>query len=278
MFSGSAPFSTQLGTVVLFYPGLFSHLTALICFWWCFLLFCLYPEGHRERGGVVRPRIAAALVCPRNSLNSVYSSMLCFSFVSYLDTLCTFSCFSSLLCCGLLPSLEGYVLRDIESFSVRLSCLPTCSCFFSDPLSVFVRFVTFICLGLLCFVQRDIESAVESYDLMSQRLFTHASPTLFNAGTPRPQLSSCFLLSVKEDSIEGIYDTLKQVMTPTKPSTQCFQVTKYIFSNMVVCSNFLKNTIFSVKILRLAGLTGPPLVTSLRASTWCFVLLFVQLL
>lgn len=45
---------------------------------------------------------------------------------------------------------------------------------------------------------------------MSQRLFTHASPTLFNAGTPRPQLSSCFLLSVKEDSIEGIYDTLKQ--------------------------------------------------------------------
>ncbi|CAN0520507.1 unnamed protein product, partial [Scytosiphon promiscuus] len=56
----------------------------------------------------------------------------------------------------------------------------------------------------------DIESAVESYDLMSQRLFTHASPTLFNAGTPRPQLSSCFLLSGKEDSIEGIYDTLKQ--------------------------------------------------------------------
>ncbi|CAN0226807.1 unnamed protein product, partial [Hapterophycus canaliculatus] len=58
--------------------------------------------------------------------------------------------------------------------------------------------------------QRDIDSAIESYDLMSQRLFTHASPTLFNAGTPRPQLSSCFLLSVKEDSIEGIYDTLKQ--------------------------------------------------------------------
>lgn len=60
--------------------------------------------------------------------------------------------------------------------------------------------------------QTDIESAIESYDLMSQRLFTHASPTLFNAGTPRPQLSSCFLLNVKEDSIEGIYDTLKQVV------------------------------------------------------------------
>ncbi len=43
----------------------------------------------------------------------------------------------------------------------------------------------------------------------SQKLFTHATPTLFNAGTPRPQLSSCFLLTVKEDSIEGIYDTLK---------------------------------------------------------------------
>lgn len=59
--------------------------------------------------------------------------------------------------------------------------------------------------------KRDIESALESYDLMSQRLFTHASPTLFNAGTQRPQLSSCFLLNMKEDSIEGIYDTLKQV-------------------------------------------------------------------
>lgn len=44
----------------------------------------------------------------------------------------------------------------------------------------------------------------------SQKLFTHATPTLFNAGTPRPQLSSCFLMTVKEDSIEGIYDTLKQ--------------------------------------------------------------------
>lgn len=44
---------------------------------------------------------------------------------------------------------------------------------------------------------------------MSQKFFTHASPTLFNAGTPRPQLSSCFLLTMKEDSIEGIYDTMK---------------------------------------------------------------------
>lgn len=56
----------------------------------------------------------------------------------------------------------------------------------------------------------DIDAAVETYKLMSERWFTHASPTLFNAGTPRPQLSSCFLLSTKADSIEGIFDTLKE--------------------------------------------------------------------
>ncbi|CAG8705271.1 12896_t:CDS:2, partial [Racocetra fulgida] len=55
----------------------------------------------------------------------------------------------------------------------------------------------------------DIDAAVETYNLMSEKYFTHASPTLFNAGTPRPQLSSCFLLTMKDDSIEGIYDTLK---------------------------------------------------------------------
>ncbi len=56
----------------------------------------------------------------------------------------------------------------------------------------------------------DIESAITTYHLMSERWFTHATPTLFNAGTPKPQMSSCFLLTMKEDSIEGIYDTLKQ--------------------------------------------------------------------
>ncbi|KAL4450647.1 hypothetical protein ABPG77_001003 [Micractinium sp. CCAP 211/92] len=56
----------------------------------------------------------------------------------------------------------------------------------------------------------DIDAAVETYHLLSQRWFTHASPTLFNAGTPRPQLSSCFLVCMKNDSIEGIYDTLKE--------------------------------------------------------------------
>jgi len=56
----------------------------------------------------------------------------------------------------------------------------------------------------------DIEAAIETYNLLSEKWFTHATPTLFNAGTPKPQLSSCFLLSMKEDSIDGIYETLKQ--------------------------------------------------------------------
>lgn len=56
----------------------------------------------------------------------------------------------------------------------------------------------------------DIDAAIETYNMMSEKLFTHASPTLFNAATPRPQLSSCFLLTMSGDSIDGIYDTLKQ--------------------------------------------------------------------
>ncbi len=56
----------------------------------------------------------------------------------------------------------------------------------------------------------DIDSVVETYNLLSERWFTHATPTLFNAGTPKAQMSSCFLLTMKEDSIDGIYDTLKQ--------------------------------------------------------------------
>lgn len=57
--------------------------------------------------------------------------------------------------------------------------------------------------------KEDITSAIESYNLMSERWFTHATPTLFNAGTPKPQMSSCFLLQNEEDSIDGIFDTLK---------------------------------------------------------------------
>jgi ribonucleoside-diphosphate reductase alpha chain len=56
----------------------------------------------------------------------------------------------------------------------------------------------------------DLASAKETYELMSKKFFTHATPTLFNSGTPKPQMSSCFLLTMKDDSIDGIYDTLKQ--------------------------------------------------------------------
>ncbi len=56
----------------------------------------------------------------------------------------------------------------------------------------------------------DLKSVMETYDLMSKKFFTHATPTLFNAGTPKPQMSSCFLLAMQDDSIDGIYDTLKQ--------------------------------------------------------------------
>ncbi len=56
----------------------------------------------------------------------------------------------------------------------------------------------------------DIAAAIETYEMMSKKYFTHATPTLFNAGTPKPQMSSCFLLTMKDDSIDGIYDTLKQ--------------------------------------------------------------------
>jgi ribonucleoside-diphosphate reductase alpha chain len=56
----------------------------------------------------------------------------------------------------------------------------------------------------------DLVAAKETYELMSKKYFTHATPTLFNSGTPKPQMSSCFLLTMKDDSIDGIYDTLKQ--------------------------------------------------------------------
>jgi ribonucleoside-diphosphate reductase alpha chain len=57
--------------------------------------------------------------------------------------------------------------------------------------------------------KHDIQEAIKTYNLMSEGWFTHATPTLFNAGTPKPQMSSCFLLTMKSDSISGIYDTLK---------------------------------------------------------------------
>ena len=64
--------------------------------------------------------------------------------------------------------------------------------------------------------KEDVAAAIETYNYMSQRFFTHATPTLFNAGTPRPQLSSCFLLTMKDDSIDGIYETLKNCANISK--------------------------------------------------------------
>ena len=58
--------------------------------------------------------------------------------------------------------------------------------------------------------KNDIDAALSTYNSLSEGWYTHATPTLFNAGTPKPQMSSCFLLQLKEDSINGIYDTLKQ--------------------------------------------------------------------
>ena len=63
---------------------------------------------------------------------------------------------------------------------------------------------------------KDLDKAIETYNFMSEKYFTHATPTLFNAGTPKPQLSSCFLLQMQEDSIDGIYETLKQTAKISK--------------------------------------------------------------
>src|ERR1700761_4819004 len=71
------------------------------------------------------------------------------------------------------------------------------------PQHLFMRVSVGIHLG-------DLDAAIQTYDLMSKKFFTHATPTLFNAGTPKPQMSSCFLLQMQDDSIDGIYDTLKQ--------------------------------------------------------------------
>ena len=84
----------------------------------------------------------------------------------------------------------------------------------------------------------DIDSALETYNLLSEKFFTHATPTLFNAGTPNPQMSSCFLTCMKEDSIDGIYDTLKN----------CAIISKYAggiglsLSNVRASASYIRGT------------------------------------
>ena len=85
---------------------------------------------------------------------------------------------------------KAYLLRDTNRVVVE------------RPQHLWMR----VALGLWA---HDLPKAFETYDLLSQKLYTHATPTLFNAGTKRPQLSSCYLLSMKDDSIRGIYDTLQ---------------------------------------------------------------------
>ena len=77
----------------------------------------------------------------------------------------------------------------------------------------------------------DLPRVIETYDLMSKKYFTHATPTLFNAGTNRPQMSSCFLVAMKDDSIDGIYDTLKE----------CAQISKWSGGIGIHTSNIRAN-------------------------------------
>ena len=77
----------------------------------------------------------------------------------------------------------------------------------------------------------DLPRVVETYNLMSQKYFTHATPTLFNAGTVRPQMSSCFLVAMKDDSIDGIYETLKE----------CAHISKWSGGIGIHCSNIRAN-------------------------------------
>ena len=91
---------------------------------------------------------------------------------------------------GLKTLERAYLLRDTNRRVVE------------RPQHLWMR----VALGLW---STDLKRAFETYDLMSQKFYTHATPTLFNSGTKRPQLSSCFLLAMKDDSIRGIYDTLQ---------------------------------------------------------------------
>jgi len=84
----------------------------------------------------------------------------------------------------------------------------------------------------------DVAAAIETYVLMSQRKFTHATPTLFNAGTPTPQMSSCFLLTVQSDSINGIYDTLKQCAQISK----CAGGIGVAMSNIRASGSYIRGT------------------------------------
>jgi ribonucleoside-diphosphate reductase alpha chain len=91
-----------------------------------------------------------------------------------------------------------------RAYLLRMNDMPV-----ERPQQMFMRVAVGIHKG-------DADAAIETYNFMSQRYFTHATPTLYNAGTPRPQLSSCFLLTMKDDSIDGIYETLRNCANISK--------------------------------------------------------------
>ena len=99
------------------------------------------------------------------------------------------------------------------------------------PQQMFMR----VSLGIHGF---EIDEAIHTYNLMSKGFFTHATPTLFNAGTPKPQMSSCFLLSMKEDSIEGIYETLKQCALISKTAGGI----GVAITNIRACESYIRGT------------------------------------
>ena len=95
--------------------------------------------------------------------------------------------------------MRAYLLKDAQTGN-----------FIETPQYMFMRVAVGICKGSLK------EKRSQVYNDMSQRYYTHATPTLFNAGTLRPQCSSCFLLTMKEDSLDGIFDTFKQISRISK--------------------------------------------------------------
>ena len=120
----------------------------------------------------------------------------------------------------------------------------------------------------------DIDRVRETYNLMSERYFTHASPTLFNAGNPHPQLSSCFLVCMKDDSIEGIYETLKSCAMISKPEDCWWNRIKYplypCHRVMFFLNNFRSITDLFFSRSYIAGTNGYSngIVPMLRASAY----------
>jgi ribonucleotide reductase alpha subunit len=92
----------------------------------------------------------------------------------------------------LTPSGNRYTCASVWVCSYLLKCDGEIA---ERPQQMFMR----VSLGIH---KADVDAAIQTYHMMSRKLFTHATPTLFNSGTPRPQMSSCFLLTMKEDSIE----------------------------------------------------------------------------